>query len=175
MRHSTIADRMDDGLDAVSARLRAERPQLSAIELDSMQQRVRMRAARATNEGGGLMRSRFAVLFMLVAGLLFSTTGAGLAVTGLAGNDQASVAQYGEEEQGAPQNKDVLGETEESPETVAGGENVAPEAVQPARQTQFSSGGGGQLPFTGFAALPVLLFGIALLGGGLALRRSGTE
>ena len=117
------------------------------------------------------MRSRFAVLLMLVAGLLFSTTGAGLAVTGLAGSDQASVAQYGENEQGQGGNQ-VLGESEESP--------VPAEQVQPARQTQFSSsangsgGTGGQLPFTGFAAIPVLVLGVALLGGGLALRRTGS-
>lgn len=165
MGHSNIEDRADDGLDAFGARLRAERPQLSALELDSVRQRVHLRAARAAKEGGGLMKSRFAVLLMLAAGLLFSTTGAGLAVTGLAGNDQASVAQYGEGVQGQERNQ-VLGETEVTP--------VAPEQVQPARQTQFSSGqAGGQLPFTGFAAIPVLVLGIALLGGGFALRRTG--
>ena len=169
MRDSDIGHGLDDGLDALGARLRAERPQLSGLELDSLQQRVRMRAARTT-KGGGPMRSRFAVLAMLVAGLLFSTTGAGLAVTGLAGDDQASVAQYGENEQG-PGNE-VLGEQEEGPETVAAPEEVAGGAVQPARQTQFS-GQGNELPFTGFAAIPVLLLGIALLGGGLALRRGG--
>ena len=30
----------------------------------------------------------------------------------------------------------------------------------------------GELPFTGFALIPLALFGIALLAGGLALRRS---
>ena len=41
--------------------------------------------------------------------------------------------------------------------------------VQPARQLQDT---GSSLPFTGFAALPILLVGIALLSGGLVLRRS---
>jgi hypothetical protein len=32
-------------------------------------------------------------------------------------------------------------------------------------------GGGGRLPFTGLVAIPVIALGLALLGGGLALRR----
>jgi hypothetical protein len=146
----------DAGLDAIAARLRAERPQLSGLELDALQQRVRTRALRPAKEGGSFMRSRLAVLLMLVAGMLFSTTGAGLAVTGLASNDQASIAQYGEDDQGG--------------DTVAGAQGTAGGTVDTASQTEFT-GGGGQLPFTGFAALPLLVLGVALLGGGLLMRR----
>ena len=42
-----------------------------------------------------------------------------------------------------------------------------PEVVQEARQLKE-----GELPFTGFAAVPLLLFGIAFLAGGLALRHT---
>jgi hypothetical protein len=47
--------------------------------------------------------------------------------------------------------------------------------VSPAEQTQptrqVAAATGSQLPFTGFAAIPVMLGGIALLTGGLVLRR----
>ena len=42
------------------------------------------------------------------------------------------------------------------------------EAAQPARQVASSD---DELPFTGFAAVPILVGGIALLAGGLVLRR----
>lgn len=43
------------------------------------------------------------------------------------------------------------------------------QAAQPARQAE--AAGGEELPFTGLAAVPILVGGIALLGGGLVLRR----
>ena len=44
------------------------------------------------------------------------------------------------------------------------------QAAQPQRQVE-AGGGGGELPFTGLAAIPLLLGGIVLLAGGLVLRR----
>jgi hypothetical protein len=175
MRHSECEHRADDGLEQLGARLRAERPQLTGLELDAVAQQARRQATRSADRAGGFMRSRIAILTMLVAGLLFSGAGAGLAVTGMAANDQASVAQYGggnDQGGGDNDNGDTVGGND-----VAGAENTSPSSgtsVQPARQTQFSSGqGSGQLPFTGFAAIPVLLLGVALLGAGLVLRRRG--
>ena len=125
------------------------------------------------------MKSRLVILTMLVLGMLLSTTGAGLAVSGLSGNN-ASTAQYGtatptgtpsrgvggQENGGGGGN--VLGEQD------TGGGSKAPAApsggVQPARQVEAGSNG-STLPFTGFAAIPVLLGGIALLSAGLVLRR----
>ena len=105
------------------------------------------------------MKSRVTILAMLVAGILLSTTGAGLAVSGLSSKD-AATAQYGG---GQPQG-DVLGEEESgggsTPSTPAA-------AAQPARQVE---SGDNSLPFTGFAALPILIGGVALLGGGMVLR-----
>ncbi len=46
------------------------------------------------------------------------------------------------------------------------------QGAQPAQQVAASTGNGEkQLPFTGFAAIPILLGGIALMGGGLVMRR----
>jgi hypothetical protein len=50
--------------------------------------------------------------------------------------------------------------------------------VQPTKQVESGaqSGGGSELPFTGFAAIPILLGGVALLSAGLVLRRrTGTD
>lgn len=109
------------------------------------------------------MKSRLTILAMLVAGMLLCTTGAGLAVSGLSSKGNAASAAYPNEQ---PQG-DVLGEEE------SGGGGGQPAAVpaaeaQPARQVE--AGAGDQLPFTGYAALPVLLGGAVLLGGGLVLR-----
>ena len=49
-----------------------------------------------------------------------------------------------------------------------------PSAVQPARQLEQATPA-SSLPFTGFAALPVLLAGLVLLSVGLVMRRSATK
>ena len=70
----------------------------------------------------------------------------------------------------------VLDETAEggtAPAT-APGSSVAPETAvsdEPAAQRTADADDSGKLPFTGFEALAVLLFGIACLAGGVALRR----
>ena len=65
----------------------------------------------------------------------------------------------------------VLGEDESGggPTENNGGSSPA----QPNRQVEAGAQGTGaeQLPFTGFAAIPILLGGVALLASGLVLRR----
>jgi hypothetical protein len=154
-------------------RLRAERPAASALELDTIKQRVRSRVARDTRGSGRTesMRSRLAILGMLVLGMVLSTGGAGLAVSGFANpKGNAAQTQYGGPAGGGSQpEEEVLGEEG----TGGGGGGSQPEEVQPERQAELGvqNTGGEQLPFTGFAAIPVLLGGVALLGGGLVLRR----
>ena len=83
--------------DDVIRRLEADRPQATARELDEIKQRVRRGAAEPSRRSQS-MKSRVAILGMLVTGMLFSTAGAGLAVSGLGGGDNtknAAVAQYG--------------------------------------------------------------------------------
>jgi hypothetical protein len=138
--------------DDVISLLRENRPEATELELDEIKQRVRRRAAQPARRKQD-MKSRLAILLMLVAGMLFSATGAGLAVQGLTGHD-ASVQQYDHKPPG-----DVLGE-----------ENQSSDDVQQPRQVE-TGGNSGELPFTGFLALPVLLGGVALLSTGLVLRR----
>ena len=128
------------------------------------------------------MRSRIAITLMLVFGFSFSGAGIGLAVTGLSAEDQsAASAQYPgptpvtPTDGGtlAPEPGEVLGDVDEAPQ---GADKVAPtqdEApVEEARQLGVEAGG-DELPFTGFAAIPVLLLGFALLTSGFVLRRGG--
>lgn len=120
------------------------------------------------------MKSRLAILSMLVTGMLLSTAGAGLAIDGVTGSNNASVAAY----DNGDNRGDVLGEDDtNSPGGVAGEEagnspsGTAGESagVQPARQVE-AGAGSDTLPFTGFLAIPVLLGGVALLAAGLVLR-----
>jgi hypothetical protein len=147
--------------DDVIRLLRENRPEATELELDQIKQRVRRRTAQRPSRRREAMKSRLAILSMLVLGMIFSTTGAGLAVQGLT-QDDASVAQYGPEEEEPA--GDVLGED------VSGGGEAGEEAVQPSRQVAAGSSG-DELPFTGFLAIPVLVGGVALLGTGLVLRR----
>src|SRR3954447_25751262 len=189
-----------DDLQTVIDQLRAHRPKATALELDAIKQRVRTRAgepARRRTRRAELMKSRLVILTMLVLGMLLSTAGAGLAVSGLTGNDSASVGQYaspaptphggggggtpsgggsgvlGEQNSGGGQTVLPSGSGGTSPSGGnAGGSGVAGEtSVQPARQVEAGSDTGSSLPFTGFAAVPILFGGIVLLSGGLLLRR----
>ena len=176
MSHHDRHPRPDEDLQPVIDQLRAQRPEASPLELDAIKRRVL--AGRVAGRQQRPMKSRILIIAMLALGMLFSTTGAGLAITGLASDDQASVAQYGqgvkgEEDEGDSQ---VLPDDETTPD--GEDEGTAPEeesgtppedVVQPTRQAEVNSG--QQLPMTGFAAIPVLLLGVALLGGGLVMRR----
>jgi uncharacterized iron-regulated membrane protein len=179
----------DADFGPVIDRLQSERPTASALELDLIKQRVRGRVARNARRSRRteFMRSRLAILGMLVLGMVLSTGGAGLAVSGFASqNGNAAQTQYGvttpppsttptsgkpgggvlgEEESGSP----AGGQNQNNGGSPTGGGNE----TQPSRQVESGAQGNGgeQLPFTGFAAIPILLGGVALLGTGLVLRR----
>lgn len=125
------------------------------------------------------MKSRIGILATLVVGMLLSTAGAGLAIDGIASSsDNAGVAQYGHKPGGTnPGGGGVLGEEESSG---GGNQGTSPEqasgpALQPSRQVESGAQGSGELPFTGFLAIPVLLGGVALLTTGLVLRRASAR
>jgi len=174
-----------EDLDGVVERLQAERPTATALELDAIERRVRARSAKRPT------RSRALILATLVLGMLFSTGGASLAISGLVDNDQAAVAQYPETtpppvtpvpvppaEQAPGQETQPTDESTPDDNQVLPDSDSAPSAgteVQPERQVVAgvqASSSDGQLPFTGFAAIPVLLLGVALLTGGLVMQRT---
>jgi hypothetical protein len=165
-------DLHSDELQSVVNELRANRPEATPLELDAVKQRVRARVASRPAgrraRSASLMKSRLAILSMLVTGMLLSTAGAGLAIDGVTGTNNASVAAY----DNGDNRGDVLGEDNSkspSPDAVAGEEATGTPSVQPARQVE-AGAGSNSLPFTGFLAIPVLLGGVALLGTGLVLR-----
>src|SRR3954467_7659415 len=138
-------DDLQPDLQPVIDQLRANRPEATALELDAIKQRVRARAshpARRRTRRAQLMKSRLVVLTMLVFGMLLSTAGAGLAVSGLSGKPSASSAQYPSTPtptstvtaKSTPSGGGVLG----AQDTDAGQNNVAPQ----------DTGGGGVAPST---------------------------
>lgn len=112
------------------------------------------------------MKSRLALMLMIVAGLTMSTTGATLAITGSSGSGSAAVNQYDtvapQQDEGDQPEAGTLG-TEDS------GDNGDTAPV--AEQVEVAGDDGGSLPFTGFVAIPLLIGGIALVSAGAVLRR----
>ena len=125
------------------------------------------------------MRSRLAIIAMLVFGMVLSTGGGALAVSGFTSQqDNAAQGQYGPGVQGEDEGGDVLGEDESgNPSPENGGPAGEEEGSQPARQVEAGAQGSGgeELPFTGFAAIPILLGGVALLTSGLVLRKRASD
>src|SRR3712207_3349083 len=120
-----------------------------------MRQRVRARSTVSlpTNRRQMMMKSRMVVTMMLVLGMVFSTAGAGLAVSGLTGSGNAGDRVY-EQDQNL---QGTLGEvqtvqpsTPDTPEQPA----PAPRATAQVPQQVAAAESGDELPFTGFTAIP---------------------
>ena len=169
-------DRHDEtGLEGVIARLEAERPVPSAVELDRMKRRA-VRGAARHERREQFMRKRLVLTATLVAGFLMSGAGATLAVDGIASKDNASVAQYvgAQGTPTTPVTTTAVGGTNNNGSNAptlgqgtSPGETAGTTAVEPARQVEAS----GELPFTGYAGMTILLIGLGLLAAGFTLRR----
>jgi hypothetical protein len=166
-------DRMPDDLVPIAERLREERPRPSGAVLD----RIKLRALagrprrRLERPRRVLAGSRVALVAVLAVGLLMSGAGATLAVSGLSGSGSAGSAQYQRLPSGTEGTQSLGGGESGNGSGVAPSEGTGgSEGVQAARQVGTSSGR-QSLPFTGLAAIPLLLVGMALLGGGLVVRR----
>ena len=123
------------------------------------------------------MKPRIAVVFVLALGLLMSGSGATLAVISDSGS--ASEVQYPDLTE--PKADDAVGDVLGQEQSQGGGENEGAEVtnipLQEERQVA-SSGGGQDLPFTGFLAIPLLIVGVMLLVAGGVMRtrtRSTTD
>src|SRR5690242_2453157 len=104
----------DAELAPVIARLEAERPAASDLELGLIKQRVRDRVAPSARRSRRteFMRSRLAIIAMLVFGGLLSTGGGALAVSGFSSQNNAAVSQYGGVQGEDNGDQGVLGEDE---------------------------------------------------------------
>ena len=131
--------------------------------------RIHARVGIPRQRSRAAMRARITLTSLLVGGMLMSGGGAALALSGESSHGNASAAGYSLATTAQPQ---VLGETQGTSPAAGGPAAGSPQvqgAVQGARQV--SSSGVKSLPFTGFAAIPIILAGIAMLGGGAWLRR----
>jgi LPXTG-motif cell wall-anchored protein len=97
--------------------------------------------------------SRIILATLLVIGSLLCASGTAFGSSALSTDTNASAAQYGHPRQ------TVLGNT------------VTPRPVAAQAPRQLAAANGSDLPFTGYSAIPVVLGGLVLLGGGLMLRR----
>ena len=157
-------------LAQVARRLQEERPALSGLELDQIKLQVQRRAARPKNtflskQRRALMKSRMAITSMLVLGVFAGGTGTGLAVSGISDSGSAGTAQYKKDRPEGP----IIAGKQEGGDNGPGAVQATPRAVQATRQVSVQEE--GSLPFTGLAAIPLILLGIGLLASGLVLRR----
>jgi hypothetical protein len=168
-------DRFDSDMpfadDTLEQRLRSERPELSALQLDAVKGNVRrrMQGRGSTIPGRSLMKSRLALTVILVLGLMMTGTGATIAITGASDSGSAGVAQYGNSNGNGNEGGNLAGEEQGGGGGGGGGNNT-----QPAEQVA-AQGTSGSLPFTGFVAIPLLVGGAALAGTGAFMRRRTHE
>jgi hypothetical protein len=196
--HRDHDQRLPEDLARLAEELREQRPGLTALELEELRLRVQRRTGRRSTRKGSLMRSRLAIVLMIVFGAFLTIGGAGLAVSGTSGSGSAAIAQYGDDDDDKGDDDDDNGDDDDDDdsgddddatgddddtilsdvgsdpgdeqEVARAREEQAPQqqAVQPTRQAQ--SEGLRQLPFTGYAAIPILLIGISLLVAGVLTR-----
>jgi len=159
-------DRDDrEALDEVGRLLSDARPELDPISLDRVKRGVQARHRRRSPTKGDLMKSRLALLAVLVLGLVMTTAGATLAQGTSGSGSAANDGVYFTEDTGDPLDPSDPGD---------------PSDTQSSRQSSVSDPsdpgdpggtGGGSLPFTGFLAIPLLVGGVALLGTGFVMHR----
>lgn len=154
----------------IEQELRAQRPEATPLELDRIRQRVASSDAAPKRRRRAVV-PRTAFTALVATGALMMGAASTLALSGTHKPVSAAGVEY------PTNNVQVLGETTGTTSTPTGtnpvqvlGEQQTPAStVQPTRQAQ--QPGGGELPFTGLAALPLLVLGAVMLLAGAVLRR----
>lgn len=165
---------LPDDLAGMARRLEAERPVPTGVELERVRHRATVGNAGSTRSQtnrkvGQPMRPRLAILTMLAVGILLMGAGTGLAVSGLSGSENASEVVYPTTETTTTTSTNSVGGV-----VGGGGTGGLQQANEPAAKEVAqvaAAGDDDSLPFTGFAAIPVIVVGVGLLVGGLVLRR----
>jgi hypothetical protein len=151
----------DPEIEGIAERLRAERPRPTGLQLDramvSAWDRAHGGRTAHTTRKGAQMKLRLAVTLVLALGMFFTGAGAALGVVEVAQNT-ALEEQYPPNDSKGPR-KETISSTSSAP-----GDAKSSDQENAASDPE-------ELAFTGFLAVPVLVGGIALLGGGLAMRR----
>jgi hypothetical protein len=152
---------------------------MDRIKLESISRAAKRPRVNLERENNHVMKTRTSILALLASGALLSSGGVAMGVTGLAGSDSAGNTQYqvvqpntpGGDTQGVQQTQapTVAGASATRPATTQGATSPAAVAQPSAQQSLESSG--STLPFTGYAAIPVLLVGAGLVVAGALLRR----
>ena len=165
-------------LAEVSDRLEQSRPSATALELDQIKLRAQRQAGRTApfQPKGQLLKSRMAIMSVLALGILMSGTGATLAVSGSSESGDAGQAQYPNTvtDKGGSQGGDTLAGAEQGPDSDAPADTPSPSGADTggqANEQAVATSSGSSLPFTGLAAIPLLVLGLAMLGGGAVLQR----
>jgi hypothetical protein len=205
MDSNSNRDRIPAELQDIEETLRANRHEASPLELDriklqAIRQAAQQRPSFLARQKGAFMKSRLAMMLVIAAGFMLSTTGAGLAISGSSSSGSAAESQYtpaGVEEHGGhkPEGQGVKGATTKGGNGCAenggngngasgngnGGANgsncneteAAPAEVEVApvaAEQQAVVSNGSSLPFTGFVAIPLLIIGVLMVVGGALLR-----
>lgn len=153
-------DRIPAELEGIEARLRDECAGLTPLELDriklrAIQQADRSRPSFLNRQKGKMMKSKLALTLVIATGLLMSTGGATMAISGSSGSGNAAQNEYAD-----PDGTEELGSS-------AGDDSGVPPQDD---QVATASTDSGSLPFTGFAAIPLLIIGLGFVSVGLFLR-----
>jgi hypothetical protein len=177
-------------LDVLGARLAAESPTLSPIELDRLRRRV-LAADRDRAPARRPRSLRLVAVTALTVGVLVGGTGVTFGINAIAEKGDAAADAYpttvlpgpspeGDGSESRTPGDGLVGVIREAEfgtsQSVNPGQGAETPPAQPAAAARqlAAAGGAGSLAFTGYLALPALALGLLLVATGLAvMRRAG--